>query len=121
MGAVKITILVEDFCEGKFLEIPLTSKECSLLHDIALSLDLDMRHLMNAYPKHSERLVKKLVHLRHDVLDKGRVYAIDIDADTMMVKRKKNASPHYLVKKPKWSSMEASRKIHREDSNEEVN
>lgn len=101
---MKIKIKVED--KDKYLEIPLNRNEIREVYDELWESIIYYNEKWKKLDKHKKRTYKilaklqdKLVHLVHDVIDKGAVYEL---GDNLKIKKK---SVHYFERKPRWKKL----------------
>lgn len=113
---MRIVIRAED--KGKFVNLPLTIRECRAIYDLTYMLDNSWADIkLNKIEKEVNSFSEKMEHLIHDVIDGGRMYSFRSPKHHITIKGKKAKvikqkagnvpvkKRSYLVKKPRWKKL----------------
>ena len=114
---MRIVIRAED--KGKYVNIPLTIRECRAIYDLTYMLDDSWADIkLNKIENEVNSFGEKIEHLIHDVIDGGRSYSyrspkhhitIKKGKGVKVIKQKAGYVPikkrSYIVKKPKWKKV----------------
>lgn len=102
---MKIKLVIEDKNKGK-IEIPLANREIRDIYNVGYMIEEDSWKTikLNKCDKSWVSFHRKIEHIIHDVLGEGKNYSMEKtkNGKTKFVLNKKRC---YIVKKPKWSSL----------------
>ena len=113
---MRIVLRAED--KRKFVNIPLTIRECRSIYDLTYMLDNAWADIkLNKIEKEVNSFSEKMEHLIHDVIDGGRMCSVRSPKHHITIKGKRAKvikqkagyipvkKRSYIVKKPRWREL----------------